>query len=572
MAKQFYGIDLGTTFSCIARVDEYGKPEVLRNSEGQNTTPSVVDFESPDNVVVGAAAKEGAVVFPGRVIESVKRAMGDPDWKTEQHGRSYRAADVAAFVLRKLVGDASIGGEEIKDVVITCPAYFGLAERQATEQAGRIAGLNVHHILPEPTAAAIAHSIDQTQSQTIVVYDLGGGTFDVTVLRVEDESIDVVCVGGDDRLGGKNWDETIAEWLAHRFSEETGVPADDLTEELETWQELLQTAEAAKIRLSQRKQFNAKVVHGTDRVVVTLTREKFDELTRSLLERTLSLTEELLETAKAKDEKYGRIDKLLLVGGSTFMPQVEEAVKEWEERRKELTGSGFEVSFFDPNEAVAKGAALMAAKCQFDDKLHNWVEQRQDEVRSEIAREEGRTVAEVTDDEVRDRGVRELSRESGLALPGIPGDLLKKKIRNVTSKSFGVVVLDNGKERVQNLIAKNDTVPKSISQVFGTFAVDQTGVNIQCVENEMSEGPDDPTIDLDPSEIIGEAELAFAKPLPQGSPVEVRFSLREDSLLELFGTDLTTGREITAEFKSDAILTVEEVEEKRKHMMSIEVA
>ena len=458
MAKQFYGIDLGTTYSCIARLDEYGKPVVLRNSEGDNTTPSVVLFENADNIVVGEAAKEVAVLQPDQVVESVKRAMGDPNWMTRQHGEVYHAQDVSSFILRKLVEDASIlaGGEEIRDVVITCPAYFGLAERQATEQAGTIAGLIVHHILPEPTAAAIAHSIDQSQPQTIVVYDLGGGTFDVTVLRVENESIDVVCVGGDDRLGGKNWDETIAEWMAHEFSKEKGVPADELMDDLETWQELLQTAEIAKIRLSSKEKYIGRVQHGTERVRVTLTREKFDDLTGGLLERTLALTDELLETARTKDPKYAGIDKLLLVGGSTFMPQVEKAVK---------ASFDFDVGFFDPNEAVAKGTALMAAKCEFDDQLHTWVEQRQAEIKRDIAREEGRAVSEVTDDEVRDRGARELSAESGFTLPGISDDLLQKKIRNVTSKSFGIVVKDKGEMRVQNLIAKNDTVPATIARV-----------------------------------------------------------------------------------------------------------
>ena len=520
MAKKFYGIDLGTTYSCIAHLDEYGKPEVIRNSEGGNTTPSVVYFETADNFVVGDAAKQVAVMEGNQVIESVKRAMGDPDWTTEQHGREYHAQDVASFILRRLVDDARemLGGEEIKDVVITCPAYFGLAETQATEQAGEIAGLNVHHILREPTAAAFAYGINQSQPQTIVVYDLGGGTFDATVLRVGDESIDVVCVDGDQRLGGKNWDETIAEWMAQEFSGETGVPADELIDHMETWQDLLQTAEKAKISLSSREKFTHRIRHGTGSAKVTLTRTKFNELTDELLERTLAVTEELLETARAKDQRCARIDKLLLVGGSTFMPQVKEAV---------TARFGFDVSFFDPNEAVAKGAALMAVK---------------------------------------------MASESGLTLPGISDDIRKVKITNVTSKSFGIVVEDKGEMRVQNLIAKNEEVPTEISKEFRTSADGQIGVNLRCVENDEGDGPEDETIELKEEEVMGETLLEFNGPLPKNSPVEVRFSLNADGLLELSGTDKTTGKYIKATFESAAILTKEEVEEKRDHnMMNITV-
>ena len=498
MAKQFYGIELGATYSRIARIDDDGNPEVLQNREGDTTTPSVVYFESPGNIVVGTAAKEDVALFPHQIVESVQRAMGDPNWTTEQHGKEYHAWDVSSFILRKLVADASvITGEEIKDVVITCPAFFGLAERQATEQAGKIAGLNVHHIVPEPMAAAIAYSIDQSQPQTIVVYDLGGSTFDVTVLRVEDGSIDVVCVGGDGRLGGKDWDETVAEWMAHEFSRETGVPADELIDDWETWPELLQQAENAKIGLSSREKYKCRVLYGAERVVVALTREKFDDLTGGLLQRTLSLTEELLTTARAKERRYARIDKLLLVGGSTLMPQVEKAVNE---------RFAFDVSLFDPIEAVAKGAALMAAK---------------------------------------------MASESRLALPGISDDIRKVKITNVTSKSFGIVVEEKGEMRVRNLIAKNTEVPVAFSmEVFIAFD-GQTGVKLRCVENDMSEGPEDPTVEFREEEMIGEALLTFDRPMPRASRVELTFSLNADGVLEISGRDKTTGRKVTTTFETN---------------------
>ena len=568
MADRIYGIDLGTTYSCIAYVDENMKPVVVPNSEGQLTTPSVVYFETPDNIAVGSHAKDVAELHPNQVVSTVKRAMGDPHWVTEQHGKTYHPQDVSSFILRKLVRDAGIKtGDTITDAVITCPAYFGTPQREATRQAAELAGLNVHYVIPEPTAAAIAHSIDQSEDRNILVYDLGGGTFDVTVLSVKAGGIEVVCTGGDHMLGGKNWDETIAAWLAEQFSNETGVDAEQLTDtenDPEPWQELLKSAEAAKVALSAKTTHTLRVQHGVDRVVVTLTRDKFDELTANLLERTLSLTEELLQTAEGKG--CSTIDKLLLVGGSTFMPQVKTAVE---------ARFSFEVSWFDPNEAVAKGAALMGLKCQLDEKFKEWV-------KKEIAQETGKDVADVTEEEVetaaqdgdlRERGEEKLAGDHGMSLPGIQ-HLSRKTIRNVTSKSFGVVVVvDAGgkrEQRVNNLIVIDDAVPKSATGQYGTVDEGQPGLTINCVENDERVGPEG-SVEYDPSQSIGTAELMFAKPLPKGSPVEVRFSLADDGRLDVHGKDLTTHKEIDAVFKSEAILTVEEIEEKKSRNMGIAV-
>ena len=569
MADRIYGIDLGTTYSCIAYVDENMKPVVVPNSEGQLTTPSVVYFETPDNIAVGSHAKDVAELYPNQVVSTVKRAMGDPHWMTEQHGKPYHPQDVSSFILRKLVADAGIKtGDTVTDAVITCPAYFGTPQREATRQAAELAGLNVHYVIPEPTAAAIAHSIDQSEDQTILVFDLGGGTFDVTVLGVRAGAIEVVCTGGDHLLGGKNWDETVAAWLAEQFSNETGVAAEQLTDtehDPEPWQELLKSSEAAKIALSAKTTHTLRVQHGVDRVVVTLTRDKFDELTANLLERTLSLTEELLTTAQGKG--HATIDKLLLVGGSTFMPQIKTAVE---------NRFPFAVSWFDPNEAVAKGAALMGLKCQLDEKFAEWV-------KKEIARETGRQVADVTeeevakavqDDDLRDRGEEKLASDHGMSLPGIQ-HLSRKTIRNVTSKSFGVVVTvvtnEKREQRVNNLIVIDDAVPKSASGRYVTIDEDQEGMRITCVENAERVGSEG-SVDYDPSQAIGTAELMFTKPLPKGSPVEVRFSLADDGRLDVHGNDLTTHQEVDAVFKSEAILTVEEIEEKKTRNLGIAVS
>lgn len=555
-SNRVYGIDLGTTYSCISYVDEHGKPVIVANSEGQPTTPSVVFFEAPGNTVVGKTAKDVAVMNKDRVVSTVKRVMGDPNWIFECDGNTYHPQDISSFILRKLVADAQVvTGDTISDVVITCPAYFGVAQKKATQQAGALADLNVRYVIPEPTAAAIAYGIEQTAEQVILVYDLGGGTFDVTLIEVKPEAITVICTGGDHQLGGKNWDETIASWFAEQFSNEIGVAADRLTSDPETWQELVSAAENAKVALSTRKSFPYTVRHDVDRAKVELTREKFDELTANLLGRTISLTEELLKVAESKG--YSKVDKLLLVGGSTYMPQVIEAVK---------NRFPYETIQFDPNQAVAKGAALFGFKCYLDE-----------QIRIRIAEQTG-TEADLVDveavpDGVRKKAEQDVAQSEGLALPGLR-NLTQKKIRNVSSKSFGIVVVDASvdAERVNNLVMVDDAVPCEISRTFGTYEDRQTGVVLRCMENTERVGADDQPIVLDTSTEVGSAELRFDRALPKGSRIEIKFSLGEDGLLSVYGKDLTTNKEITAEFKTSAVLTAEEVEEKKTRNMAITVS
>jgi molecular chaperone DnaK len=554
-SNRVYGIDLGTTYSCIAYVDEHGKPVVLSNSEGQPTTPSVVFFEAPGNIVVGTTAKDVAVLNKDRVVSTVKRVMGDPNWVFESDGNTYHPQDVSSFILRKLVADAQVvTGDTITDVVITCPAYFGVNQKEATRQAGELAGLNVRYVIPEPTAAAIAYGIQQSDEQVILVYDLGGGTFDVTLIDVKPDAITVICTGGDHQLGGKNWDEAIAGWFAEQFSNETGVAADVLMNDPETWQELVKAAENAKVGLSSRKSFPYAVQHDVDKVKVELTREKFDELTAHLLGRTISLTEELLNTAR--DKGYSKIDRLLLVGGSTYMPQVINAVK---------SRFPFDTIQFDPNQAVAKGAAIFGFKCYLDE-----------QIRIRIAEQTGADATQVdvqsVPDALRAKAEQDVAQSEGLALPDLRS-LTHKTIRNVTSKSFGIVVMDQGgAERVNNLVKIDDAVPCSIARTFGTYEDNQLGATIRCMENTERVGADDQPIVLDTSTEVGSAELVFARALPKGSRIEIKFALGEDGLLTVHGKDLTTNKEIETAFKTDAILTSEEVAEKKSRNMAITVS
>ena len=262
-SKQVFGIDLGTTYSCIAVVDEIsGKPYVIPNAEGDVTTPSVVYFEDRDTRVVGKEAKNIAVLETDSVVEMVKRNMGAPDWRWTFDGQDYSAEEISSYILRKVVDDAEVNlGERPKDVVITCPAYFGIPQREATATAGRIAGLNVLEIINEPTAAAISYGLQDDHDQVVLVYDLGGGTFDVSIIEIKDGSVSVVATGGDHELGGRDWDEEVVKYLSQQWMQETGF-GEDPSASAETLQDLWRRAEDAKRSLSARTETKVQVSHG----------------------------------------------------------------------------------------------------------------------------------------------------------------------------------------------------------------------------------------------------------------------------------------------------------------------
>ena len=344
---KIWGIDLGTTYSCIAYVDEHGKPVVVKNNEGDLITPSVVYFEN-NNVTVGKVAKASAVLYPDAVVSFVKRQMGNPNYLFEYDGQTYRAETISSFILKKLVADAEQqSGEKITEVVITCPAYFGINEREATKKAGELAGLKVHSILAEPTAAAIAWGKAHSDEQVVLVYDLGGGTFDITMINVSHAAIEVIVTGGDHHLGGKDWDDILIDYFITQYHQQTGE-TDDLREDADTYSALVDLAESSKKLLTAKEKAPVVFVSPSGkRVKIELTREKFEELTASLLERTVQLTHDMLQEAKKKG--HTTFSEILLVGGSTRMPQVAERL------RREFNVS---ISSFDPDEAVAKGAAL----------------------------------------------------------------------------------------------------------------------------------------------------------------------------------------------------------------------
>lgn len=348
-SEKILGIDLGTTNSAFA-VMEGGDPEIIVNAEGDRTTPSVVAFTDDGERLVGKQAKNQAVQNPDRTIQSIKRQIGE-EVTVDIGDDEYSPEQISAMILQKIKRDAEeYLGDEITKAVITVPAYFNDRQRQATKDAGEIAGFEVERIINEPTAASMAYGLDDSSDQTVLVFDLGGGTFDVSILDLGGGVYEVVATNGDNALGGDDWDEAIIEWLADNFESDHGI---DLLEDRQALQRLKDAAEEAKIELSSRKEttINLPFVTATDSGPVhleeTLTRATFESLTEDLTERTVGPTEQALEDAgySASD-----IDEVILVGGSTRMPQVQEQVEELvgQEPKKNV----------NPDEAVALGAAI----------------------------------------------------------------------------------------------------------------------------------------------------------------------------------------------------------------------
>jgi molecular chaperone DnaK len=348
-SNKILGIDLGTTNSAFA-VMEGGDPEIIVNGEGDRTTPSVVAF-TDDERLVGKPAKNQAVQNPERTIQSIKRHMGEEDYSVDIDGEDYTPEQISAMILQKIKRDAEeYLGDEVEKAVITVPAYFNDRQRQATKDAGEIAGFEVERIVNEPTAASMAYGLDDESDQTVLVFDLGGGTFDVSVLDLGGGVYEVVATNGDNDLGGDDWDEAIIDHLAEEFENEHGI---DLREDRQALQRLKDAAEEAKVELSSRKEadINLPFITATDNGPVhletSLTRAKFESLTGDLLERTVEPTEQALSDA---GYAKGDIDEVILVGGSTRMPQVQEKVEELvgQEPKKNV----------NPDEAVALGAAI----------------------------------------------------------------------------------------------------------------------------------------------------------------------------------------------------------------------
>ncbi len=552
MAKYVFGIDLGTTYSCIAYVDETGHTVVVKNAEGDNTTPSVVNFASPNQVVVGQVAKENAVIDPDNTISLVKTLMGKTDFAINYNGEDKSPEEVSAYILKKVAGDAAKQLDtEVKDVVITCPAYFGTAERTATKNAGIIAGLNVLEIISEPTAAALYYGCAKEQSEkTILVFDLGGGTFDVTIMSISSEKIEVICSDGNHELGGKNWDEAVMRYLASEFSEQTHSDA-DFDEYAQ--QDLRLKAEKAKQMLSSREETPVMLDVAGQRARIMLSRDKFDEITSSLLAEAMQKTDDAIAVAK---EKGYSVDEILLVGGSTRMPQVTKALVE---------KYGIEPKILEPDEAVAKGAAIHAVNVYVNNQrsLEAGIESGEATTTEdgEVVVTVGGAKKELNPDDYKEG----LAVEPGMMTIGSK----PQEVIVATTKSFAVEVLINNEPKCKNLIVKNQPMPNGAitsTGLFGTNEANQDNVEIVVYETDFM----DEVFEVDKDFVLGTANLELTGDLPEGAPIEITFTLNSEGILAVSGVDKTNNREVHVTMQATGIMAedkVDELKEKSKHMI-----
>jgi molecular chaperone DnaK len=512
-----YGIDLGTTNSCISHVDKTGRPVVLKSANGDDTTPSVVYFESPGNVVVGRQAKDSAILFPGQIAELVKREMGR-DVHYTFFGQDHTPESVSALILRELARAAQAStGEKVEDVVITVPAYFGVLERESTRKAGQIAGLNVLNVLAEPVAAALDYQAlnDSDGVRHIFVYDLGGGTFDTTVIRLDGHDIQVVCTDGNHRLGGADWDDKIIEFLLKGFTDQN--PDLDPGGDEQFMQELAIAAEQLKRALSTAttRRYNARYSGAVAQL--ELTREQLESLTSELLERTMQITERTIDTARQKGVRG--FDDVLLVGGMTLMPAIAQTLKE---------RFGLQARIQDPHLAVAKGAARFALM----QKVKVTMAEEGDQAAEEVADRLGISVRQVV-------------------------DMAERKVATVVPRAFGIKVVDPddpafktnpdlAREYISHLLTANTPLPAdSGSHPFATVYDNQREVKLEVWEQAGSVA----SVELEHNNHIGEGVLRDLPPRPAGAPFEVVFYMTETGLLKVHGLEADSGREIRFEIQ-----------------------
>jgi molecular chaperone DnaK len=480
--RKAVGIDLGTTFCAIAHIDAYGKPQIIPNAESERITPSVILFDGT-NAVVGTIAKQNAVAEPDKIVDFVKREMGKSKQQFSRTFASkvYSAEELSAIILRKLKGDAEkYLGEVVTDAVITVPAYFNDAERTATLHAGQLAGLNVLQIINEPTAAALAYGLDKLdQDQTVFVFDLGGGTFDVTIMRIEGHHIRMVASNGDHRLGGKDWDDVIVNWVADEFDKMHG---ENPLLDLQSYQDLYNRALTAKIQLSTRARTTIVHSYNGKSIKLDLTREDFEERTRHLLEKCKAICEIVMQEASMG---WDGVDRILLTGGMSRVPSVRSMIGELSQRPV--------ADDVSPDEAVALGAAIQAVLS--------------------LLHEEDKT------------GDRMIAPEVRSQFSAADGSLIK--VTNITTHTLGVVLWDDSRieEYVFPMIPKMTPVPAEIKNSFGTAKANMKNAIVRVVEGE-STMPGECTP-------LGICDIELPPFLPKGSPVELTYHYNENQVLEV---------------------------------------
>lgn len=539
MNEKVYGIDLGTTYSCIAGFDENGKVEVFENDIMESTTPSVVWFHDGKKATVGAIAKEQIAIEPTSVVSAIKREMGS-NYSIKQLGKEFKPEMVSALILKKLVKDAKLSRFPKPKVVITVPAYFGINEREATKNAGVLAGLDVLALIDEPSAAAISYGMEQEKldGKNVLVYDLGGGTFDVTIINISHE-IKVIATEGDSRLGGRDWDEEIANYFIERFCKEKGYDKESISKDKAFYAQIMSVAEKIKRQLSYRT--STKVAFKYDKfgdsISFDFSREDFNDLTEVLLYRTTLLVEKALEEAKKKDSTFSTSDiEILMVGGSTLMPQVAEMLeKKFNKKPKS----------YNPHEAVARGAAFYALQV-------NKVKE---------TTEKGGNIDEL----FLGGDVSKNNQSEDLSLGG------EKfiRVKPVTSKSYGIRYFKSVSDKngyVLNVILKNTQIPfkpnedsrEGISKC-ATLSENASSVLFELYENEDTTFRKELDIEDDFCTKKGEMILALPPNMPKHEPLTVFMELSEDGLLHVWGIHNRTGNKCEVSIKTENILSQEEI-------------
>lgn len=517
-----FGIDLGTTYSAIAYIDETGRPTVCRNDNSSEITPSVVQFETPTNVVVGETAKQSAFIDADSVVSLIKRKMGEK-LEFEFHDKVYTPESISAFILRKLAADAAAyTNGPVKQVVITVPAYFGVREKEATEKAGLIADLEVVGIVPEPVAAAVHYDLTSGGAEkTVLVYDLGGGTFDTTVIRVSGSEITVICTDGATNLGGADWDLRLRDHVIERFVAEASPPEPPEGDE-EFLQDVAIKVEEVKKQLTLQESRPVQLRFAGAAAKIQVTRAEFETMTADLLDRTVDIVRKTLAALEEKSPG-ATIDDVLLVGGSTRMPMVAARLT------KEF---GWDPKLHDPDLAVAKGAAIWA--------LSRVVYRMQQEAMAD----------DDTDAEAAEKAakvVTEVARQYGLSEATVK-ELADKKTQSVLPKAFGVRLQDPrdpDRDYVEHLAFANDALPTGDRTLKAkTVHHTQTEVLIELYEQAGT--------------VVSE-ELSANKPLTDGSgmitgippqqvgaaaTVDIVMSIDGDGLLKLHATELSTGQDL----------------------------
>ena len=550
--EKVFGIDLGTTYSCIAYVDENDKPVIIKNSESERITPSVVFLGDHPSIIVGNEAKNILKTDPLKVISFIKRSMGDQNFNFNHKNINFKPEEISSYILKKIVSDAEQELDlKIKDVVITVPAYFGINEREATKKAGEIIGLNVLSLINEPTAAALSYSLNKEENQTFLIYDLGGGTFDVTIIKISAEEISVVVTGGDHNLGGKNWDDAIMAYLSDEFKNKTGVTEDILAPDSEIYGELQLYAEEIKKTLTNRDKTQQSITFGTNREKIEITKDTFNKITLHLAEKTISLTKQLLDEASKKE--VNDFDAIILVGGSTRMPQIKTIL--------EMNFPNKPIKIFDQDEAVAKGAAIYGHQ-MFIKKIAG--EKINEKFSNSSTDNDWSTLTNDQKNDIK----KEMSGELGLTMDNIE-KALKVKISNVISKSFGIQTYFKDELKISNLIVKQTKVPCEISKTFGTRENNQNSVQITVCENELG----DEIVEIDQSKEIGNGVInGLPQNLPKGSPIEVCFNINEQGLLTVKATEKTGNNEIIFTIETTSVINEKEFKEAKERSNAITVS